>query len=67
MPALAAATSRSACATSGRRSSNSEGIPTGILGGFKINSLGFMVNVEAGSPIKTAIACSNCAEQRHYL
>ena len=46
---------------SGRRSSNSEGTPTGISGGVPARGVAGMEKSEAGFPISTAIACSSCA------
>src|SRR5271157_2330607 len=56
--ALAWATARSAAAMSGRRSSSSEGIPTGVAGGLVSRACAGRANVDAGWPIKTAMACS---------
>ena len=59
--ALASAMVRSAAATSGRRSSNSEGTPTGIGGGAVVIGFTGMEKSEAALPTSIAIACSYCA------
>src|SRR5258706_250004 len=46
---------------SGRRSSNSEGRPTGIAGGGIVRGMGARLKDAGGLPIKTATACSYCA------
>src|SRR5215510_4157443 len=59
--AFAEATWRSAAATSGRRSSNSDGRPAGTKGGVCVSGSAAIEKVDAGTPINTAIACSSCA------
>ena len=59
--ALASAMVRSAAATSGLRSSNSEGTPTGIGGGATVNGFTGMEKLVAALPMRTAMACSNWA------
>ena len=46
---------------SGRRSSKAEGSPAGISGTASTKSVGAIVSSAGGTPISTAIACSNCA------
>ena len=58
---LVAATRRSAPAMSGRRSSSSDGTPTGIAGGVAVSGAGGNENVDGGSPNSSAMACSVCA------
>src|SRR5580692_10090811 len=59
---LASSTRRSSAAISGRRSRSSEGNPTGTDGRWRtVSGAGARVNLAGGCPIKTAIACSNCA------
>src|SRR3981081_3916861 len=64
--ALAAATRRSAAATSGRRSSNVDGKPGSIGGGAVSVGKGFESRwkPEGFSPISTAIACSVLGARR---
>src|SRR5207253_2891038 len=50
MLALAAAMRRSAAATSGRRSSNSDGNPGGMTGGCASSGRSATVNEDAGTP-----------------
>ena len=54
--ALAAATRRSAAAMSGRRSSSSDGTPTGMAGGPVASGAAAIENVAGGRPMRTAIA-----------
>ena len=61
MSALAAATRRSAAAMSGRRWSSSEGTPVGMAGGSPASGCSGMWKAVAGSPTRTAMACSYCA------
>ena len=58
---MAAAIARSAEATSGRRSSTSDGTPSGTAGGVSSRDVGASENDGAGVPVSVAIACSNCA------
>ncbi len=46
---------------SGRRSSSCEGIPMGMAGGLASSALTGMEKLEGLAPIRTAMACSNCA------
>ena len=57
--ALAAATRRSAAATSGRRCSSSDGTPTGMLGGGEASGVAGSENADGGWPISSAMACSS--------
>jgi hypothetical protein len=59
--ALAAATRRSAAATSGRRWSSSDGRPMGMSGGASAGGAAARLNVEAGRPTSSAMACSSWA------
>ena len=58
MAAFAAATRRSAAATSGRRSSKVEGTPTGTLGSGSAAVDGGSAKPAGGTPISSAMACS---------
>ena len=51
----------SAAAMSGRRSRSSEGTPAGMAGTFRASGAAGMEKVEAGLPIKVAMACSSWA------
>ncbi len=59
--ALAAATLRSASATSGRLSSSCEGIPGGTVGTSARMGAALCENPEGLWPISTAMACSSVA------
>ena len=56
--ALASAMVRSAAAMSGRRSSSSEGTPTGIGGGATVMGFTGMEKFVAALPTSMAMACS---------
>ncbi len=46
---------------SGRRSSKSEGTPSGTGTGVNVSGRTGTLKVEAGLPVSTAMACSNCS------
>ncbi len=64
---LAAAARRSAAATSGRRSRIAEGTTAGVRGGSAVSGIGASEKLEAGTPIRVAIACSYCARAMPLL
>ncbi len=56
---LCACTSRSAWATSGRRSRRSAGIPAGTVGGVRDRLATEIASSEGGRPTRVAMAFSN--------